>query len=855
MLCQNCGREIEDNSVFCPFCGTKCESTGSDGQTRQLNTLVLPNQHPQDDTDELNNHIDQQEIAAIDSRSSRRIRVFIILSACVALAALIAIVVMLVFPAENGADKARRRWGNMPANISLSDGIALSVDDYDYVAVDGDGYAKTSEYTSSAKICRVSQSTGEQEVIYELPVDDDASQIRITSLNEYDGRIYFLEHHEYVSDSKSSVPQSVNASLHCINSDGTDDKTLVSWNNANGTEGSDALPETVYLYGDTLYIQMHVSDSFDEVRAYSLDGEDQGVVFSFEIPDTSIDPQASSYALSDDASRFAVLYPKKDGIELLVQKRGEDKSTSIYASNAEIPYGYNNLSMLDNKAYFVEFLEGKASLVAVDLESGEKQSLYSEPYEEGSDFFVLASLTSDTAYLRRVTSEEDQNISYIAVPLSGDEVKETEISVGNADSDEPLGASHLINAGDRLISMSESESGAAEIITLSPDLETTAEEPTYLSEGSTDDQATTDTWSDWGNAPANISIGNGFAVADGSYDYFVRTESENMPNTMSVCRVQQDSPSQMETLFQVASSESGEKRLFGLNIWDGRLYFVSVAYGEYIYGPADYEIHSMALDGTDDRILATYSNKTGTGAQVEALYLYKGELLVLLSSFDSNNNNYDYVVEARALDGARKGTLFSLSTSDDADIALSDDAEYLVAVYDVDSHDRCQVVAVDRNGQETQLYESGQDSFYGAGGMGVVGQHVYLVESNRNTDERTLLSVDIATGDVATLYTDNRGESATLKLIGLSQNDTYLELSDYSVDAKKPSWCRISLSDGTCEELSLPWSEYPYYTVLIDAGDHVIGVRSGDDSYDGVAVYAVRPDGSGSTDYVAAPAL
>ena len=59
-------------------------------------------------------------------------------------------------------------------------------------------------------------------------------------------------------------------------------------------------------------------------------------------------------------------------------------------------------------------------------------------------------LTSDTAYLRRVTSEEDQeDISYIAVSLSGDEVKETEISVGNADSDEPLGASHLINVGDR----------------------------------------------------------------------------------------------------------------------------------------------------------------------------------------------------------------------------------------------------------------------------------------------------------------------------------------------------------------------------------------------------------------------
>lgn len=79
----------------------------------------------------------------------------------------------------------------MPANISLADGIALSVDDYDYVAVDGDGYATTSEYTPSAKICRVSQSTGEQEVIYELPNDDDASQIRITSLNEYDSRIYF----------------------------------------------------------------------------------------------------------------------------------------------------------------------------------------------------------------------------------------------------------------------------------------------------------------------------------------------------------------------------------------------------------------------------------------------------------------------------------------------------------------------------------------------------------------------------------------------------------------------------------------------------------------------------------------
>ena len=854
MLCQNCGREIEDNSVFCPFCGTKCESTGSDGQTRQLNTLVLPNQLPQDNTDELNNHIDQQERAAIDSRSSRKLLVFIIISVCVALAALIAIVVMLVFPEENGADKARGRWGNMPANISLADGIALSVDDYDYVAVDGDGYATTSEYTPSAKICRVSQSTGEQEVIYELPNDDDASQIRITSLNEYDSRIYFLERREYVSDSKSGAPQSVNASLHRINSDGTDDKTLVSWNSA--IEGSDALPETVYLFGDTLYIQTHASDSFDEVRAYSLDGEDQGVVFSFETPDTSIDPQASSYALSGDASRFAVLYPKEDGIELLVQKRDEDESTSIYASNAEIPYGYNNLSLNDNKAYFVEFSEGKASLVTVDLESGEKKSLYSEPYEEGSDFFVLASLTSDTAYLRRVTSEEDQeDISYIAVSLSGDEVKETEISVGNADSDEPLGASHLINVGDRLISISESESGAAEIITLSPDLETTAEEPTYLSEGSTDDQATTDTWSDWGNAPANISIGNGFAVADGSYDYFVRTESENIPNTMSVCRVQQDSPSQMETLFQVASSESGEKRLFGLNVWDGRLYFVSVAYGEYIYGPADYEIHSMALDGTDDRVLATYSNKTGTGAQVEALYLYKGELLVLLSSFDSNNNNYDYVVEALALDGARKGTLFSLSTPGDADIALSDDAERLVAVYDVNSHDRFQVVAVDRNGQETQLYESDQDSFYGAGGMGVVGQCLYLVGSNRNTDERTLLSVDIATGDVATLYTDNRGESATLKLIGLSQNDAYLELSDYSVDAKKPSWCRISLSDGACEELSLPWSEYPYYTVLIDAGDHVIDVRSGDDSYGGVAVYAVRPDGSGPTDYVTAPAL
>lgn len=854
MLCQNCGREIEGNSVFCPFCGTKCESTGFDGKTRQLDTLVLPNQLPQDNTDELNNHIDQQERAAIDSRSSRKLLVFIIISVCVALAALIAIVVMLVFPAENGADKARGRWGNMPANIALADGIALSADDYDYVAVDGDGYATTSEYTPSAKICRVSQSTGEQEVIYELPNDDDASQIRITSLNEYDDRIYFLERREYVSDSKSSAPQSVNASLHCINSDGTDDKTLVSWNSA--IEGSDALPETVYLFGDTLYIQTHASDSFDEVRAYSLDGEDQGVVFSFETPDTSIDPQASSYALSGDASRFAVLYPKEDGIELLVQKRDEDESTSIYASNAEIPYGYNNLSLNDNKAYFVEFSEGKASLVTVDLESGEKKSLYSEPYEEGSDFFVLASLTSDTAYLRRVTSEEDQeDISYIAVSLSGDEVKETEISVGNADSDEPLGASHLINVGDRLISISESESGAAEIITLSPDLETTAEEPTYLSEGSTDDQATTDTWSDWGNAPANISIGNGFAVADGSYDYFVRTESENIPNTMSVCRVQQDSPSQMETLFQVASSESGEKRLFGLNVWDGRLYFVSVAYGEYIYGPADYEIHSMALDGTDDRVLATYSNKTGTGAQVEALYLYKGELLVLLSSFDSNNNNYDYVVEALALDGARKGTLFSLSTPGDADIALSDDAERLVAVYDVNSHDRFQVVAVDRNGQETQLYESDQDSFYGAGGMGVVGQCLYLVGSNRNTDERTLLSVDIATGDVATLYTDNRGESATLKLIGLSQNDAYLELSDYSVDAKKPSWCRISLSDGACEELSLPWSEYPYYTVLIDAGDHVIGVRSGEDSYDGVAVYAVRPDGSGPTDYVAAPAL
>ena len=854
MLCQNCGRDIEDNSVFCPFCGTKCESTGFDGKTRQLDTLVLPNQLPQDNTDELNNHIDQQERVSIDSRSSRKLLVFIIISVCVALAALIAIVVMLVFPAENGADKARGRWGNMPANIALADGIALSADDYDYVAVDGDGYATTSEYTPSAKICRVSQSTGEQEVIYELPNDDDASQIRITSLNEYDDRIYFLERREYVSDSKSSAPQSVNASLHCINSDGTDDKTLVSWNSA--IEGSDALPETVYLFGDTLYIQTHASDSFDEVRAYSLDGEDQGVVFSFETPDTSIDPQASSYALSGDASRFAVLYPKEDGIELLVQKRDEDESTSIYASNAEIPYGYNNLSLNDNKAYFVEFSEGKASLVTVDLESGEKKSLYSEPYEEGSDFFVLASLTSDTAYLRRVTSEEDQeDISYIAVSLSGDEVKETEISVGNADSDEPLGASHLINVGDRLISISESESGAAEIITLSPDLETTAEEPTYLSEGSTDDQATTDTWSDWGNAPANISIGNGFAVADGSYDYFVRTESENIPNTMSVCRVQQDSPSQMETLFQVASSESGEKRLFGLNVWDGRLYFVSVAYGEYIYGPADYEIHSMALDGTDDRVLATYSNKTGTGAQVEALYLYKGELLVLLSSFDSNNNNYDYVVEALALDGARKGTLFSLSTPGDADIALSDDAERLVAVYDVNSHDRFQVVAVDRNGQETQLYESDQDSFYGAGGMGVVGQCLYLVGSNRNTDERTLLSVDIATGDVATLYTDNRGESATLKLIGLSQNDAYLELSDYSVDAKKPSWCRISLSDGACEELSLPWSEYPYYTVLIDAGDHVIGVRSGEDSYDGVAVYAVRPDGSGPTDYVAAPAL
>lgn len=855
MLCQNCGREIEDNSVFCPFCGTKCESTGSDGQTRQLNTLVLPNQHPQDDTDELNNHIDQQEIAAIDSRSSRRILVFIILSACVALAALIAIVVMLVFPTENSADKVRGRWGNMPVNISLADGTALSVDDYDYVAVDGDGYAKTSEYPPSAKIYRVSQSTGEQEVIYELPVDDDVSQIRITSLNEHDGRIFFLERREYVSDSKSSAPQSVNASLHCINSDGTDDKTLVSWNSA--IEGSDALPETVYLFGDTLYIQTHASDSFDEVRAYSLDGEDQGVVFSFETPDTSIDPQASSYALSGDASRFAVLYPKEDGIELLVQKRDEDESTSIYASNAEIPYGYNNLSLNDNKAYFVEFSEGKASLVTVDLESGEKKSLYSEPYEEGSDFFVLASLTSDTAYLRRVTSEEDQeDISYIAVSLSGDEVKETEISVGNADSDEPLGASHLINVGDRLISISESESGAAEIITLSPDLETTTEEPTYLSEGFASDQATTDAWSDWGNAPANISIGNGFAVADDSYDYFVRMESQKTSNTMSICRVRQDNPSQVETLFQVASSESGEKRLFGLNVWDGRLYFVSVAYGEYIYGPADYEIHSMALDGTDDRVLATYSNKTGTGAQVEALYLYKGELLVLLSSFDSNNNNYDYVVEVRALDGARKGALFSLSTSDDADIALSDDAEYLVAVYDVDSHDYCQVVAVDRNGQETQLYESGQNSFiYSAGGMGIVGQCLYLVESNYNTNERTLLSVDIATGDVTTLYTDNRGESATLELIGLSQNDAYLELSDYSVNARKPSWCHISLSDGACEGLSLPWSEYPYYTALIDAGNHVIGVRSGEDSYDGVAVYAVRPDGSCPTDYVTAPAI
>lgn len=160
MLCQNCGREIEDNSVFCPFCGTKCESTGSDGQTRQLNTLVLPNQLPQDNTDELNNHIDQQERAAIDSRSSRKLLVFIIISVCVALAALIAKPSWCRISLSDGAcEELSLPWSEYPYYTVLIDagdhviGVRSGDDSYDGVAVyvvRPDGSGPTDYVTASA---------------------------------------------------------------------------------------------------------------------------------------------------------------------------------------------------------------------------------------------------------------------------------------------------------------------------------------------------------------------------------------------------------------------------------------------------------------------------------------------------------------------------------------------------------------------------------------------------------------------------------------------------------------------------------------------------------------------------------
>lgn len=443
MFCPNCGTKNRDDAKFCTECGTLLHTTkapmqatgtepaerpaeqGSSSTTIRMPAVAAANSTeaqtpPVTDGDESSSADAVGKTSVAKPKAPKKRRLWIIPVAVVAALAVTAFVLVKVVGVsiDGGASTkgaiavmggtkvgpltfGGTEMGNTASNYA-SGGLSVSDDSYDYF------YSST-----QGGICRAAKDGSSVDVISER----EAGWNGWAGHFSLDGSTLFYENTDSENYSNSTT-----YSVHAINADGSDDRTIYSISSANSAAST---IEDVYLYDHMVYVLVSTLDSDTMRTTYGIwtmneDGSNQHQAGGY-----TSDRGGGIPFLAKDKVYFCYTPSSSDGSstsgEVYVQNYDASESSKLYTSDVGGMYG--TPFMVGDTIYVEETdnAQGIFNVVAMGLDGSDPHTVFSSTTSES--WYNLVAVTHGCLYLSH--SDHDALVGSITrAPLDGDDTSE-----------------------------------------------------------------------------------------------------------------------------------------------------------------------------------------------------------------------------------------------------------------------------------------------------------------------------------------------------------------------------------------------------------------------------------------------
>lgn len=334
-----------------------------------------------------------------------------------------------------------------------------------------------------------------------------------------------------------------------------------------------------------------------------------------------------------------------------------------------------------------------------------------------------------------------------------------------------------------------------------------------------------------GNTASNYAT-YGIGVSDGTYDYFFSSTRQG------ICRARKDGSS-VDVILSEPEGWIGSIGDFSLD--GGRLFYVQSSLAS-DSSAVTYTVHSMATDGSDDRIVYTVSS-AGSSAFLGPVYLYDHVLYVVRSEYDDSRTTHE--VWTMNEDGSNQQKVGGYDSDGASSAFVTKDSIYFTYTPNSSGDGTSMGAVYSQNLDGTnfkQLYSSEVGSIYSTPFL--EGGRLYFMESNSSVDRTVLTSITLDGSDPQSLYSASTKDT-TISLTGVMHGSAYLATwdSNYSLSVTMQP-----LSGGDTTTFT---PSDGMFLSLVDCGDHMLVVASGDDvGSAGLAVAGYDFAGNKLHDYV-----
>lgn len=352
-----------------------------------------------------------------------------------------------------------------------------------------------------------------------------------------------------------------------------------------------------------------------------------------------------------------------------------------------------------------------------------------------------------------------------------------------------------------------------------------------------------------GNYTANISVGYGYGVSDGEYDYFLSYQAGG------VCRAKwNDDNPQAELIYPLEMDQNSYSYATSLNIDDGWLYLCEFSYDYSGDGDETQQIVRMRTDGSEPETVYEFDmdDDEDVTYSISSLYIFDGKLYVLGSKYLRDTTKNVYQVIRMNEDGSDVEELGEVQVDGYAYFVLTPTRMYY-AVGRNNSSSTSQtmstIYAQDLDGSNLSVvYESKVGAI---SALTYKDGRLYFTESNSNVNYQQFVSVAEDGSDVKQLYESKPGKNA---YVGMYSDDSmYLIVYENENGyAEFPSYLEaVPLSgEGETTRIDLPDPDGAFNISLLYAGDHMIVLNGGGDVGSlGFEVWGMSLDGSEQKTY------